>query len=172
MDEDNKTNLVQSMEELMNLEEAPEITQELKEKHGIDLPAIQEERHENDVNEDMAYSRANLKKLIENSEGVVDTLSRLAQSAESPRMFEVLAQLMKVMVDANMGLMEIQKKGTQIKHLGPAGKNYNRKSNHEGGGDTYNTVYIGSTQALQKYLQDREKDEEKTHEDSRIVGEG
>jgi hypothetical protein len=63
----------------------------------------------NHIDDDYNYIRANLRSIIGNSNMILETLIPLAQSSENARLYEVLAQHIKTLVESNRELMTVQK---------------------------------------------------------------
>lgn len=135
-----KTNLEKSMEQLLNL---PSETTSIKDKivpqkqQQEVLPVENEDRAE----EDYEYARKNLKGIIENGNMALQELSSIASTSESPRAFEVVAQMVKNLADVNKDLLEIQKKLKVLKD----GEEKNPKN-------VTNALFVGSTAELQKII--------------------
>ena len=114
---------------------------EIKEIKAV--PATQEQ-----ADSDYALVRKNLKNIISQSEAAIEGILDVASESESPRAYEVVAQLIHSSLDANGKLMDLHKK---MKDL-----------NKEEGGSgpksiTNNSIYVGSTAELQKFLSERKK---------------
>ncbi len=114
---------------------------EIKEVKAV--PATQEQ-----ADSDYALVRKNLKNIISQSEAAIEGILDVASESESPRAYEVVAQLIHSSLDANGKLMDLHKK---MKDL----------NKEEGGGGpksiTNNSIYVGSTAELQKFLSERKK---------------
>jgi len=97
---------------------------------------------------DYALVRKNLKNIINQSEAAIEGILDVASESESPRAYEVVAQLIHSSLDANGKLMELHKKMKDLKK-------------EEGGSGpksiTNNSIYVGSTAELQKFLSERKK---------------
>ena len=135
-----KTNLEKSMEQLLNL---PSETTSIKDKVVTQkqeqqiLPPEQEDRAETDYQ----YARDNLKVIIENGNMALQELTSIASTSESPRAFEVVAQMVKNLADVNKDLLEIQKKLKVLKD----GEQKDPKN-------VTNALFVGSTAELQKII--------------------
>ena len=136
-----KTNLEKSMEELLDL---PSETTSIQEKIHKNAPTTEviepelEDRAENDYE----YARQNLKKIIETGNMALQELSSIASTSESPRAFEVVAQMVKNLSDTNKDLLELQKKLKTLK----AEEEKNSPNN------VTNALFVGSTSELQKLI--------------------
>lgn len=114
---------------------------EIKEVKAV--PATQEQ-----ADSDYALVRKNLKNIISQSEAAIEGILDVASESESPRAYEVVAQLIHSSLDANGKLMDLHKKMKDLKK-------------EEGGNGpksiTNNSIYVGSTAELQKFLSERKK---------------
>jgi hypothetical protein len=97
---------------------------------------------------DYALVRKNLKNIINQSEAAIEGILDVASESESPRAYEVVSQLIHSSLDANTKLLELHKRMKDLKK-------------EEGGGGpksiTNNSIYVGSTAELQKFLAERKK---------------
>lgn len=115
---------------------------------GEILPAkkpTKEERTEQD--DDLKYARDNFYNVIEKGTDALEQMIDVARASEHPRAYEVVATLMKTLVDANKDLVELAKKKKELE--APA--------NTAPGGTTNvtnNNMFVGSTSELQKMLKD------------------
>ena len=135
-----KTNLEKTMEDILDLSpEAASMKEVLT--NGEILPA-REMNSDNITDEDFEYARDNLKGIIDNGQQVIEELSSIASTSESPRAFEVLSALMKTIVDANKDLLELQRKAKAIK----------KESAELQPKNVTNALFLGSTKDLQNLL--------------------
>ena len=107
-----------------------------------------------DDNKDYEYARQNIYSIIETGANALDELAQVAAQTQHPRAFEVLANMVKTMVDANKDLLNLQKTNIEI--------NRSRDGTGEGmgGNKVQNNLFVGSTTELQKFLKDmRNKNE-------------
>lgn len=105
-----------------------------------------------DASEDYEKSRETLHNLIQRADDALETLMNLAHDSEHPRTFEVLAGLIKTTSDLTERLMNLQRDREDLNQNKEAAKN-------EGGTTHNNTLFVGSTAELQKFLKG-EKDAE------------
>lgn len=110
--------------------------------------------HENDktdVNDDYEFSRNTYKSLIDQAEDVLPSLINLAKESESPRVFEVMAGMMKTVADLTDKLMDLQQKKKNIttpsRNAAPALENSTTS--------VTNNLFVGNTADLQKMLIDQ-----------------
>ena len=137
-----KTNLEKNMEAIFDL---PTDTKPMAE-------AIEESRvtvmngtpsTDNDIDDDYKYARENLKEIIDSAQQSIADLASIASTSESPRAYEVLSTMMKTIVDANHGLLDIHKSVKKLKEdTDSAPKNVT------------NALFVGSTSDLMKAIKD------------------
>lgn len=101
---------------------------------------------EDEIDEDYRLARSNLHDLLTKGQDALDRLMTVANETEHPRVFEVMSQLMRTIVDTNKDLMEIQKRTKELKE-----KSKNSPTN------VTNALFVGSTSDLQKMLKDAKK---------------
>lgn len=73
------------------------------------LPAEPNEESDEFIN-DIEHARKNIQNIIEQGDDSLKEMIDLAKQAESPRAFEVAANLMKTLLDANKDFVEISTK--------------------------------------------------------------
>lgn len=95
-----------------------------------------------DTEEDYKYSREKLKTLIDKAEKAIDTMMDLATDAEHPRAFEVLSGMLKHTSEMTMELHKIQSERKKMND----GKDEKKTE------VTNNSIFLGSTSELQKFL--------------------
>jgi len=109
-----------------------------------------------DTEEDYAFARAHMKKLIDVSDEAIATLGALCADCEQPKSYEFLSTLIKNSADINNNLMILQRDRKKLIQDKPketqAGINV-------GGSITTNnnSIFVGSTIELQKFLKDKQK---------------
>ncbi len=107
-----------------------------------------------DDDNDYEYARQNIYSIIETGANALDELAQVAAQTQHPRAFEVLATMVKTLVDANKDLLNIKKTKIEIQKAaeGPVEGLGNNK--------VQNNLFVGSTAELQKFLKDmRNKNE-------------
>jgi hypothetical protein len=107
-----------------------------------------------DDDNDYEYARQNIYSIIETGANALDELAQVAAQTQHPRAFEVLATMVKTLVDANKDLLTIKKTKIEIQKAadGPV--------DGLGGNKVQNNLFVGSTTELQKFLKDmRNKNE-------------
>lgn len=95
-----------------------------------------------DTEEDYRYSREKIKSLIDKAENAIDSMMGLALEAEHPRAFEVLSTMLKNASDMTMELTRLQQERKKL-----------HDAKDEKRGDvTNNSIFVGSTVELQKFI--------------------
>lgn len=125
------------MEAIFDLPEAPPMAESALSE--IILPEATNDHVE--VDQDAAYARDNLYKLIESGQESLEVLMNVARASESPRAFEVVQQFMKTLSDANKDLLELQRKKKVLK-----------SDEEKTPKNVTNALFVGSTAELQKMI--------------------
>jgi hypothetical protein len=94
---------------------------------------------------DFNMARSNIHEVIQNGSNAIDRLAQIADASQHPRAFEVLATLLKVQLDANKDLMELQKK---IREIQTADEPHNEEAK-----SVTNNLFVGSTSELQRMIE-------------------
>ena len=100
-----------------------------------------------DVTRDYEYTRGNLYSIIEKGQEAIDGILELAQESDMPRAYEVAGQLIKSVSDDTDKLMDLQKKL----------KDVNEEKETKGPTTVNNSLFVGSTAELQKFLKQNDK---------------
>lgn len=100
------------------------------------------------LDSDYKYARENFYNVIERGSDALEEMMHVANSSEHPRAYEVIATIMKTLVDANKDLVAMGR--DKIKA--------NNASDDNDKGVTNNNVFVGSTSELQTLLNDMKKD--------------
>lgn len=136
---------------------------------GIEyIPIVEEKKPEQDekinsvldqskADADYALVRKNLKNIITQSEAAIEGILDVASESESPRAYEVVAQLIHSSLDANTKLMELHKRMKDLKK---------EEGGHGAKSITNNSIYVGSTAELQKFLSERKKSKQLENKDA------
>lgn len=113
-----------------------------------------------EVENDIDYSRENIIHLIERGRDALDGIMDLAKQSQSPRAYEVVAQVIKVVGETNRDLIDLQKKAKEL---------FNEKSPKT----INNNLFVGNTSELTKLLGSnaRESLKGKTHVGATIPAE-
>jgi len=107
-----------------------------------------------DTEEDYEFARSHMKKLIDVSDEAIATLHALSTDSEHPRAFEVLSGLIKNSSDMNNNLMALQRDRKKLTQDKP--KDSSTGVNIEGSVTNNNSIFVGSTIELQKFLKDQQ----------------
>tara|TARA_Y100001938_G_C8075646_1_gene425888 strand:- start:844 stop:1329 length:486 start_codon:yes stop_codon:yes gene_type:complete len=94
--------------------------------------------------------RGNLKDIVEKGTVAIDGILAVASEGDSPRAYEVVSQLIKSVSEANKDLISLHK---QIKDI----KKDDSSSNQKAGSITNNSIFVGSTKALQDLVKNQRK---------------
>jgi hypothetical protein len=101
-----------------------------------------------DVIKDYEYTRGNLYSIIEKGQEAINGILELAQESEMPRAYEVAGQLIKNVADATDKLMDLQKKLKDI----------DETKSSKGPTTVNNSLFVGSTAELSKFLKTMQND--------------
>lgn len=96
-----------------------------------------------DLKKDYQYSRGQLYNLIQKGQKAIDGILDVASQSDHPRAYEVAFQGIKNVSELAEKLMEVQKKMKDIEEDKPSIK---------GPSTVNNTMFVGSTAELQKFL--------------------
>lgn len=112
-----------------------------------------------DLDVDYRSVRQNLQEIIDRGKIAIDGILTVAEDTDSPRAYEVAAQMIKNVADINKDLIDIHNKLRSI------------KSTYEGPKTvtTNNTLFVGSTKELQKFIKQQQEmllDSEEGEEDA------
>ena len=104
---------------------------------------------EEKVDKDYVTVRKNLYDLIDTGKDAVQNILDVAKAGDSPRAYEVVAQLLKTVSEMNKDVLDVHDKVKKIKE-----DKYNLTQKNT----TNNTIYVGSTSELQDLINpDRSK---------------
>ena len=103
------------------------------------------------LDSDYEYSRKQLYTLIQKGQKAVDGIIDVAVSSDHPRAYEVAFQGMKHLSDITDKLVDLQKKMKSIEEEIP----------QKGPSTVNNTMFVGSTAELQKFLKQQKGLEDK-----------
>lgn len=93
--------------------------------------------------EDFELTRGNIKEIIGKGREALDGIMELAKASEHPRVYEVVGQLIKTLVDANKDLMALHKQNKELNK---------RDENDPEIKNVTNAIFVGSTAELQKII--------------------
>lgn len=100
-----------------------------------------------DLKKDYLTVRKNLREILMSGSDALDGVLTVAKESDSPRAYEVAAQLIKAVSDVNKDLLEVHKKIKEIE-----GEPENKKATSI----TNNSIFVGSTRELQAMLRKKE----------------
>jgi len=95
----------------------------------------------NDSEKDYWLVRRNMKELISTGEDAIEGILKVATEGDSPRAYEVAAQMIKTVSEANKDLIDLHQK---MKSINKEEVNIHNTTN--------NSLYIGSTKELQNLI--------------------
>ena len=96
------------MNELPTEEEQQNVPVKVEEENPIEVAVPSPE--DDETIQDIELARANIKNIIEKGDESLSELIELAKQSESPRAFEVSANMMKTLLDANRDFVEMSTK--------------------------------------------------------------
>lgn len=94
-----------------------------------------------DSDVDYRTVRKNLYSLVDQGQDAIDGILAVAAEGDSPRAYEVAAQMIKTVADMNKDIIDLHKKVKEI-------KKEEVTNNHT----TNNAIYVGSTKELQELI--------------------
>lgn len=97
-----------------------------------------------DVDKDFQKARENLKELVSLGFVAIDGVLKVASEGDSPRAYEVVAQMIKAVAETNKDLVELHQRMKTIKEDKYESKTVNNTTN--------NAIFLGSTKELQEIL--------------------
>lgn len=114
-----------------------------------DISTAREIVKKSGLDNDFEYSRGNLYQVIEQGSHALTELLEVAQQSQHPRSFEVVATLVRTLTDANMTLLELNKKKQDIEIDRDGGK---------GPSSVTQNLFVGSTGDLAKLIKKHRDD--------------
>ena len=109
----------------------------------VEMPPLSEEGLAKDLTHDYETARKNLRELVEAGRNALDGVIAVAQEGDSPRAYEVVAQMIKTLSETNRDLLDLHDKVKTIRKT-----ENNTTNNHT----TNNAIYVGSTRELQDII--------------------
>jgi MFS superfamily sulfate permease-like transporter len=114
------------------------------------IKRLEQQANDDTAKEDFTIARSNIHNIIDTGSEALDKLMQIADQSQQARAYEVVAILMKNLLDANKDLLAIQK---SIREISDIEKPTNNTTvNH-------NNLFVGSTAELQKVIQDMRKND-------------
>jgi retron-type reverse transcriptase len=104
-----------------------------------------EQKDDDRYEDDYEYARRNLRELVDSSLGEIHSILDIARKSESPRAYEVAANLIRTLAETNKDLMSLAKDKKALK------ENKNEKSTPTEG-TVNNNLFVGSTKDLQDFI--------------------
>ena len=142
----NGTQLQDKMKQFDGIEEALDVETSLVPKKESKMEIVPTTTSEQ-LKKDYDYTRGNLYSLIEKGQEAVDGILEVAQSSDQPRAYEVAGQMIKHVADVADKLADLHKKVNEIEN--PKGSSSDKQV-------TNNTMFVGSTAELAKFLKQKQ----------------
>ncbi len=157
-----KQTVTEKLNEVLDIEPTPSevvVKEDVIFEHP-DTELVTSSKREEDVICDYHFSRKNYYNLVTKANKAIDGALAVANETDSPRAYEVAAGLIKTASDTTRELVDLQKRVQDIekadeKKLGPS---------HV----TNNTLFLGSTAELQKFLKNKNNH---TEDDKELLNE-
>ena len=108
-----------------------------------DFPITQVNVDMDDVDKDFQKARQNLKELISIGFNAIDGVLKVASEGDSPRAYEVVAQMIKTVAETNKDLVELHQRMKSVKE-----DKYDKNTVN----NTTNAIFLGSTKDLQELI--------------------
>ena len=96
------------------------------------------------LDKDYDYARTNFYNVLESGTEALEQMLDVAKASEHPRAYEVVATIMKTLIDSNKELVAMSSKKAEDDNDGPV----------EDKAVTNNNLFVGSTAELQQVLKD------------------
>jgi hypothetical protein len=103
-----------------------------------------------DLKKDYLTVRKNLREILMTGADAIDSVLTVAKESDSPRAYEVAAQLIKAVADVNKDLLDIHKKVKEIQE--------DDARPGKATSITNNSIFVGSTKDLQQIIKQRYKE--------------
>lgn len=138
-----------NLSDVFNMKNEPIEVKPVKiENTEIAVPTDAKEKIESDYDK----SRDNLRLLLLQGEDALMNALEVAKQSEHPRAFEVVGNLIKQLADVNQQMMDLHKQKQNLDN--PKGGGTKTEKNV-----TNNSIFVGSTQDLNKLISDMNKGE-------------
>ena len=142
----NGTQPQEQMKKFDGIEEALDVDTSIVPKKDNKVEIVPTSTKEQ-LKKDYEYTRGNLYSLIEKGQEAVDGILEVAQSSDQPRAYEVAGQMIKHVGDVADKLADLHKKVNEIEN--PKGSSADKQV-------TNNTMFVGSTAELAKFLKQKQ----------------
>ena len=146
----------QNLSEILNMNPEPK-SLVVKPPNAIEVKVEMEE-----VDKDFQKARENLKELVNLGFQAIDGVLKVASEGDSPRAYEVVAQMIKAVAETNKDLVELHQRMKTIKE-----DKYETKTTN----NTTNAIFLGSTKELQELINPKRSFAKAMNETSVIVDE-
>ena len=127
----------QNLSEILNIDPEPKPLV-VRPPNAIEVKVEMEE-----VDKDFQKARENLKELVNLGFQAIDGVLKVASEGDSPRAYEVVAQMIKAVAETNKDLVELHQRMKTIKE-----DKYETKTTN----NTTNAIFLGSTKELQELI--------------------
>jgi hypothetical protein len=127
----------ENLSEILNIEPDP------KQSLAVQPNAIEVKVDMDDADKDFQKARENLKELVNLGFMAIDGVLKVASEGDSPRAYEVVAQMIKAVAETNKDLVELHQRMKTIKQ-----DKYDQKTVN----NTTNAIFLGSTKELQELI--------------------
>lgn len=131
------SNMDQNLSQILNIEPEPQPIA-VKPPNAVEVKVEMEE-----VDKDFQKARENLKELVNLGFQAIDGVLKVASEGDSPRAYEVVAQMIKAVAETNKDLVELHQRMKTIKE-----DKYETKTTN----NTTNAIFLGSTKELQELI--------------------
>ena len=118
------------------------------EEEKFEIGEVSKSQIIDDTETDIEYSRDKMKSLIDQSCEAINQMMILASDSEHPRAFEVLSTMIKHTSEMSQDLIKLQK----------TRKDITQDKNAPANNTTNNSIFVGSTTELQKFLKGKSED--------------
>jgi len=145
-----KKNVNERISEALNIEHEIIDADVIEEPKTEIMPAPQKSMKDFHLERDYDYVRGNLKDIVEKGTVAIDGILSVASEGDSPRAYEVVSQLIKSVSEANKDLISLHKSIKEIKKE-DSSVHGNTKN------VTNNSIFVGSTKALQDLVKNQRK---------------
>lgn len=127
----------ENLSEILNIDPEPKLLA-VKPPNAIEVKVDMD-----DADKDFHKARENLKELVNLGFLAIDGVLKVASEGDSPRAYEVVAQMIKAVAETNKDLVELHQRMKTIKQ-----DKYETKTTN----NTTNAIFLGSTKELQELI--------------------
>lgn len=108
----------------------------------VDVEPEELTQEEKDAEEDFAFSRKNIKSVLEKGGDALEGILRLAEASEHPKAYEVVATMIKNLTESNKQLLELHEKRRELAPI------KTEEAKEDSKQITNNNVFVGTTAEL------------------------